>query len=134
MANLLYKEEVYAIIGAAIAIYNELGPGFLEAIYQEALELEFSDRNIPIQSQPELAVFYKKHRLKKFYIADFLEYQKVIVELKAISHLSSSDEAQLINQLKASCYEVGVLINFGSKDNLEWKRRIFTEHKFIRSS
>jgi len=132
MANLIHKDEVYAIIGAAMAVYNELGPGFLEAIYQEALEIEFTERNIPFQSQAELPVFYKSLRLKKFYITDFLVFNKVIVELKAISQLSSSDEAQLINQLKASCHDVGVLINFGAKDNLEWKRKIYTRHKSIK--
>lgn len=126
MTELLFKDEVYAAIGAAMEVYNRLGSGFLEAVYQEALEIELGDRKIPFIPQAELPLVYKGRRLKKFYVADFLVYNKVILEIKATNYLSSNDEAQLINQLKATCLEVGVLINFGSPKHLEWKRMIFT--------
>jgi GxxExxY protein len=131
MVELLYKDEVYAIVGAAMEVYNELGPGFLEAVYQEALEIELSSRQIPYVLQSELAVFYKGRPLKKYYVADLVVLGKIIIELKAIRNLTSLEEAQLINQLKATCLEVGLLINFGAPDNLEWKRRVRTKNRLV---
>jgi GxxExxY protein len=127
MVELIAKDEVYAIIGAAIEVYNVLGPGFLEAVYQEAFEIEFTDRGIPFELQKELRIFYKGRCLKKPYVADFVVFGKVIVEIKAIDYLTAHDEAQLLNYLKAIGMEVGVLINFGSADKLEWKRRVLTK-------
>ena len=126
MAELLYKDEVYAIIGAAMEVYNQLGPGFLEAIYQEALEIEFKERNISFASQSEIFVNYKEHQLKKYYVADFLVYQEIIVEIKAQDRLTSNNEAQILNQLKATGKQLGLLINFGASSDLEWKRMIMT--------
>ena len=122
MSELLYKDEVYAIIGAAIEVHRVLGPGFLEAVYQEALEIELQARGIPFENQKPLAVTYKSHRLHKGYIADLLCYDKMIVELKAIDQLSGREAAQIINYLKTTGLHVGVLINFGSIGKLEWKR------------
>ncbi len=127
MTELLCKEEVYAIVGAAMEVYNELGRGFLEAVYQEALEMELAARNIPFESQKELHISYKGRKLKKTYTADFLIVGKIIVEIKALDHLTSVDEAQLLNYLKATKLEVGVLINFGAARKLEWTRRVRTE-------
>jgi GxxExxY protein len=124
VSELLFKEEVYAIIGAAIEVHSELGSGFLEAVYQEALELEMKARGIPCESQKELRVCYKQHLLKKGYFADFACYTSVIVEIKALDKLSSTEEAQVLNYLKATGCRVGVLINFGSRGKLEWKRYI----------
>ena len=126
MAKLLFKDEVYAIIGAAMEVYNQLGPGFLEAIYQEVLEIELSEREIPYVSQPELKVHYKEHQLTKNYVADFLVFDKIIMEIKAQNQLTSHNEAQILNQLKASGEILGLLINFGAPSNLEWKRMIMT--------
>ena len=126
MAKLFLKEEVYAIVGAAMEVHKELGPGFLEAVYQEALEIEFALRGIPFESQKELAIYYKGHRLKKTYAVDCLNYGKVVVEIKALDRLTSKEESQLLNYLKATGLEVGVLINFGTK-SLEWKRMINTQ-------
>ncbi len=126
MTELLCKEEVYAVIGAAMEVYNELGSGFLEAVYQEALEIELTLRGIPFEAQKELAIFYKGRRLKKTYAADFLTFGKIIIEIKAIDRLTSGDEGQLLNYLSATELEVGVLINFGAKSNLEWKRMVET--------
>jgi GxxExxY protein len=111
--ELILKEEVYAIIGAAMEVYNELRPGFLEAVYQEALEYEFAERKIPFSSQPRLIIHYKNRVLNKFYVGDFLVYDQIIVEIKALDRLTTHDEAQLINQLKASRLPLGLLINFG---------------------
>jgi GxxExxY protein len=131
MADLLYKDEVYAIIGAAMEVYNQLGPGFLEAIYQEALEIELSDREIPYVTQPELIVHYKEHQLTKHYVADFLVFDKIIVEIKAQNQLTSHHESQILNQLKATDKQLGLLINFGSPSNLEWKRMIMTNRSSV---
>ena len=122
--KLLYKDEVYAIIGAAIEVHRELGPGFLEAVYQEALEIELEERVVPFESQKPLPIFYKKRRLKKEYIADAICYDKIIVELKALDKLSGREKAQLLNYLKATGLRVGLLINFGSDGTLEWERLI----------
>ena len=121
MVDLVYKEEVYAIVGAAMEVHRTLGCGFLEPVYQEALEIELALRNIPFISQCELLIHYKDQLLKKAYVADYVAYGKIIVEIKALSQLSSREEAQVLNYLKASGYEAGVLINFGT-ESLEWKR------------
>lgn len=119
MTELLCKEEVYAVVGAAMEVYNELGSGFLEAVYQEALGIELTMRAIPFEAQKELAIFYKGRHLKKTYVADFVTFDKVIIEIKAIDRLTSGDEGQLLNYLSATGLQVGVLINFGAKSNLE---------------
>ena len=120
--DLIFGKEVYEIIGAAIEVHKTLGHGFLEAIYQEALEYELSDRKISFSSQIELKVKYKDRYLQKMYIADIIAYDKIIIELKALTNLSGKEEAQLINYLKATGFKVGLLINFGSPNKLEWKR------------
>jgi len=122
--TLLYKDEVYAIVGAAIEVHKELGPGFLEAVYHEALEMEFTNRGIPFISKPLLNVKFKNKILKKRYEADFLCYDKIIIEIKSQSILTAHDEAQLINYLKATELRIGLLINFGGYPTLEWKRFI----------
>ena len=124
--KLLYEKEVYAITGAAMAVYNNLGVGFLEAVYQEAFEIELRKRNIPFESQKSLKIYYQGQELSKTYVADLICYGEIIVELKAISALSKTEEAQLINYLKASGKQVGLLINYGNERKLEWKRYIFT--------
>lgn len=124
MAQLLFKEEVYSIIGAAIEVHRELGDGFLEAVYQEALEMELTDRAIPFEAQKPLPIYYKKRRLSKEYIADLVCYGKIIVELKALNTLTQKEEAQILNYLKATGLRVGLLINFGSAGRLEWQRFI----------
>ena len=124
MTELLLKDEVFAIIGAAIEVHRELGPGFLEAVYQEAMEIELADRGIPFVAQQPLTIRFKNRVLKKRYEPDLLCYDQVIAELKALNQLSGSDEAQLLNYLKATGLRVGLLINFGSVGKLEWKRYV----------
>ena len=127
MDELLYKDEVYAIVGAAIEVHRELGFGFLEDVYQEALEIELTWRGIPFRPQQELQIYYKGRQLRKKYRCDFYCYDKIIVEIKALERLTSQDEAQLLNYLKTTRCELGVLINFGAKRKLEWIRRVRTE-------
>ena len=113
--------RTHAVIGAAMELHNIVGPGHLEAVYQECLEIEFSLRNIPFISQPPLEIFYKNHKLKKFYIPDFIVYNEIIVEIKAEKSLTNIDEAQLINSLIISRHNVGLLLNFG-EGSLRYKR------------
>ena len=119
--RLLFKDEVYKIVGAAFEVSNTLGCGFLEAVYQEALEIEFQDNHIPFESQKKINIAYKGNTLAKEYIADFICFDSIIVEIKAIKKITEIEEAQLINYLKATQKPVGVIINFGST-KLEWKR------------
>ena len=125
MVELIYKEEVFAIVGAAIEVHKTLGPGFLEPVYQEGLEIESRSRDLPFESQKVLQIRYKEHILKKGYIADLIYFGKIVVELKALDRLSGREESQLLNYLKATGMKVGVLINFGSHPKLEWKRLVF---------
>ena len=120
--ELILKDEVYAIVGAAIDVHRILGPGFLEPVYQEAMELESTMRQLPFVPQPTMQIRYKEHTLKKEYIPDFIFYEQIIVEIKALDKLSGREEAQVLNYLKATGHKVGVLINFGSHPKLEWKR------------
>jgi len=117
-------ERTYKIIGAAMEVHKELGCGFLEAVYQEALEREFSTQTIPFKSQPIIQIAYKGKPLDKTYQPDFVCYGEIILEIKAISSLSGIEEAQLINYLKATGLKVGLLINFGAK-SLEYKRLVY---------
>lgn len=122
--ELLFKEEVYAIVGAAMEVHSILGHGFLEAVYQEAMEVELRLRGIPFEAAKRLRIRYKDEFLKKEYEADLLVYGEVIAELKATDKLTTKDEGQLINYLNATGKRVGLLINFGSVGKLEWMRRV----------
>jgi GxxExxY protein len=125
MIELILKEEVYTVVGAAIEVHRVLGPGFLEPVYQEAMEIESLTRQLPFIAQPLLRIRYKEHVLKKEYLPDFIFYDQIIVEIKALDRLSGKEEAQILNYLKATGYKVGVLINFGSHPKLEWKRFVY---------
>lgn len=120
--ELLLKDEVYAVVGAAMEAHRELGCGFLEAVYHEALEIELASRQIPFESKKQLSIRYKGQELKKAYEADFICYGQMVVEIKAADQLTSRDEGQLLHYLKATGLRVGVLMNFGSHPKLEWKR------------
>jgi GxxExxY protein len=119
----LFEEETYEIIGACMAVHRELGAGFLEQVYQEALSIEFEASNVPFSKEQRLEVTYKDQVLDKFYYADFVCYGKIIVELKAIETLLKEHKAQVLNYLKATGYKLGLLINFGAQ-SLEYKRVI----------
>ena len=118
-------QKTYKIIGAAMEVHKELGCGFLEAVYHEALIREFSDQGIPFKSQPTINIKYKGKALKKSYEPDFICYDDVIVEIKALHSLTGLEESQMINYLKASKVEIGLLLNFGSK-SLEYNRFVYS--------
>ncbi|MFZ5809290.1 MAG: GxxExxY protein [Chloroflexota bacterium] len=128
--ELILKDEVYTIVSAAMEVSNILGAGFFEAVYQEALELELGLRGVPFMSQLPVQINYKGYVLSKEYVPDLICFDQIIVELKAIKQLTSLEEAQLLNYLKATGKTVGVLLNFGTP-KLEWKRMVFT-HPSIR--
>jgi GxxExxY protein len=115
--------QTHAIIGAAMEVHNELGPGFLESVYQKALIRELYVRGIPVKAEMELAVYYKGEPLGANFRVDLLCYHEVVVELKAIRTLSSADEAQLIHYLTATGMRRGLLLNFGG-ERLQYKRRV----------
>ncbi len=125
--ELLYEKEVYEIIGAAIEVHKELGSGFLESVYEEAMVIESNKRNIPHETQIKIPVFYKSQKLNREFLADYVGFGKIIVEFKCIPRLTKVEEAQIINYLKATGIKVGLLINFGSQGRLEWKRYIRTD-------
>jgi GxxExxY protein len=129
MSQILYKDEVYALVGAAMDVYNELGSGFLEAVYQEALEIEMKLHGIPFKSQQELYIFYKGRKLKKTYTPDLLCYDKIVVDLKAIEHLTPVEYAKMKNYLKGTKFELGLLLNFGNAPQLETKRIILSRFR-----
>ena len=113
------------MVGAAIEVHRVFGSGFLEAVYQEALELELAERSIPFVSQSPLSINYKTHVLQSRYIVDLVCYGSVLVELKALDRLTSREESQTLNYLKASQgMRVALLINFGAMRTLEWKRYV----------
>jgi GxxExxY protein len=121
MSELLFPDESYRITGAIYEVYNALGPGFLESVYQEALSIEFDERGIQYQEHCGIEIFYKGRKLKKKFIADFICYDKIIIELKAVEFLVPVHEAQLLNYLKATRKTLGILINFGGSP-LQTKR------------
>jgi GxxExxY protein len=125
--------RTYAIIGAAMEVHRELGHGFLEAVYQEALAIEFAARGIPFQREVELLIRYKGQLLRPKYRADFVCYDSVVVETKALAQLTGADQGQAINELKATAMEVGLLINFGAP-SLEYQRLVFTAPTNLRKS
>jgi GxxExxY protein len=125
--------QTFEIIGAAMEVHRELGNGFLEAVYQAALAIEFTERVIPFRAEVELPVYYKGRRLSCGYRADFVCFESVLVETKAISGLTSVNQAQLLNQLKATKHRRGILVNFGAL-SLEYKRMVFgTENNLCES-
>jgi len=119
---IVYKEESYKIVGAAFKVYNTLGAGFLEAVYQEALEIELQRQGIPYEREKELKIMYDGVELKQTYKADFVCYGKIIVELKAVSALDDAHRAQVYNYLHATGLKMGLLLNFGNAEELEKQR------------
>ena len=122
--ELLHEDLTYEIIGAAMEVHATLGAGFLESVYQEALAIELLSRGIPFETEKLLNIFYKGIKLEKHFVADFICDNKVIVEIKALSALTTEHQAQVLNYLKATGIKVGLLINFGSK-SLEHKRMVW---------
>jgi len=125
----MLEKEGYEVMGAAFEVYNTLGCGFLEEVYQKSLEVELGRRSIPFQAQQELVLYYKDVLLEKRYVADLVTYHRIIIELKAVRELTGDHVAQIVNYLKAGKMPVGYLINFGRHDKLEWKRIIYTQEE-----
>ena len=124
----------YEVMGAAFEVYNYLGSGLLEEIYQESFEFELGLRGIAFCSKKELNVYYKGRELKKKYQPDLLIENSVIVELKAVSDLAKEHEAQILNYMKITKIRVGYLINFAHKDELQWKRFVISDLKLAKIS
>lgn len=126
MVELIYKEESYKLIGACLEVYNEKGFGFHEPVYQECLELELEFQAVPYEAQKELHLEYKGHQLEHTYIPDLLCFDKIVVELKAVSVLSDEHRGQVLNYLRATGMKLGLLINFGNPKKLEWERIVLS--------
>ncbi|MEO6874472.1 MAG: GxxExxY protein [Opitutaceae bacterium] len=122
MSKLIREKETYEILGACFEVYREKGCGFLEAVYQECLEVEFALRGIPVRSLVPLSLTYKGHALTKIYVADFICHETVLLELKAVSKLVDENRAQVQNYLHATRLRVGLLVNFGHFPKAEHER------------
>lgn len=125
--KLLFEQETFKIIGACMKVHRNLGSGFLESVYQEALEKEFRSQQIEFQRQLKLRLLYDGQPMKKYFVADFVCYEKILIEIKAMSYLVKDVEAQVINYLKSIDLPLGLLINFG-QPSLKWKRFINTKN------
>jgi len=122
LTELLYKDESYKIMGAVFEVYKEMGCGFLEAVYQECVEFELADQNIPFVPQVELNLKYKNHSLKSKYIPDAICYEKIVLELKTVKQINDQHRAQVHNYLKATGYRLGIILNFGHHPKVEYER------------
>ena len=122
MTELILGDESYAVIGAAMEVHRALGPGFLEKVYQEAMQLELGARSIPFEAEKPIEIAYKGQCLSQRYYADLVCFEQILVEMKALKQLSGKEEAQILNYLRATGAKVGLLINFGSHGKLEHKR------------
>ena len=118
------SNESYSITGAAMQVYNTLGAGFLEAVYQEALAIELTKRGIPYEREKDLKIYYDGQELKQTYRADFVCYDNIIVEIKAVADLNDSHRSQVFNYLKATGIKLGLLFNFGHSGGLEFERKL----------
>ncbi len=120
--GIVYKEESYGLMGACFEVYKEMGCGFLEAVYQECLCLEFGSQDMPFQSQVGLRLSYKGNCLSQKYVPDFICHEKIVLEIKAVTELDNIHRAQVHNYLKATGYKLGLLVNFGHYPQVEWER------------
>ena len=126
--DLIFKEETYAIIGACFQVYKDKGCGFLEPVYQECMEIELNYRKIHARPKPPLLLTYRGITLKQTYEPDFICYDKIILELKAVEELADAHRAQVLNYLNATGLELGLLVNFGHYPGLEWERIVRTKN------
>jgi GxxExxY protein len=122
MAEIVFKEESYKIIGACFEVYNQKGFGFTEPIYQECLAIEFSLQNIPFVAQPELQLSYKGNLLTQYFKPDFICYGQIIVEIKSLVAIVDAHRAQAINYLNATDFDLALLVNFGQHPKLAYER------------
>ncbi len=129
MSDLLFKDECYKIVGACFEVYNTMGCGFLEAVYQECLEIELVEQSIPFTAHPDITLKYRNRELKQHYIPDFVCFDSIIVEIKATKTLADEHRAQLINYLHATGYNLGLLINFGHYPGIQYERIVRNVNK-----
>ena len=129
MTEVIYSDESYRIIGACFNVYNEMGSGFLEAVYQECLEMEFESQRIPFVAQQRLTLSYRGTSLRQTYAPDFVCFGKIILEIKAMAKLTNDHHAQVLNYIHATEFQLGLLVNFGSCPKLEHKRMVLTEQR-----
>ena len=122
MPEFMFGRETHALLGACFEVYTEKGCGFLEAVFQECLELELSDRHIPFRAHPQISLEYKGRKLEQTYQPDFICYDRIILEIKAVSKLADEHRAQVHNYLKATGLRVGLLVNFGHYPLVEHER------------
>ena len=122
MTKLIHADETHALLGACFEVYKDKGCGFLEAVFQECLELELADREIPFETKPALRLEYKGRQLKQTYQPDFVCFGKIILEIKAVTNLADEHRAQVHNYLKATGLRVGLLVNFGHFPLVEHER------------
>ena len=125
----MYQNEGYQFIGAAFEVYNQLGYGMAEEVYQQCLEIELQILNIPFDSKRGLTLLYKGQQIEKTYVPDLFVFGGIVVELKAVKTLHEEHEAQLFNYMRIAKQPVGYLVNFGSKNELTWKRFILSDLK-----
>ena len=122
MSDAIYRDESYQIVGACFEVYNQMGSGFLEAVYQECLAMEFAARGIDFKEKTRLNLNYKEHPIKQIYEPDFLCMGKIILEIKAAKAIADHHRAQIINYLKATGLQLGLLVNFGHHPKVEYER------------
>jgi len=121
-SDIIYKDESYRIVGACFEVYNDKGCGFLEPVYQECMEIELAHQRIPFVAQAQLKLTYRGQELKQRYVPDLVCYDKIIVELKAVSKLCDEHRAQVLNYLNATGFRLGLLVDLGHHPKLEWER------------
>ena len=126
--DVIYRDECYRIIGACLAVHQDKGNGFVEPVYQDALEIELEFSGIPLDAQRNYPIHYRGRPLRHTYTPDLLCYEKIIVELKAVKVLTDEHRAQVLNYLKVTGFQLGLLVNFGSHPRLEWERIVLTKH------
>ena len=119
--ELIFKDEAYAIMGACFAVYRDKGCGFLEAVYQECLEIEFEFCNIPAKAKQPLLLNYRGRTLRQVYQPDFICHEKIIIEIKAVSALVDEHRAQVLNYLSATDFKLGLLVNFGHYPKIQYE-------------
>ena len=122
MKNVIFPEDSYRIMGACFEVYKEKGCGFLEAVFQECLEIEFREQNICFIAHPVLTLTYKGHTLRQTYTPDFVCEGKIVLEIKAVSQLTDEHRAQVHNYLRATGHRLGILANFGHYPKIEYER------------
>lgn len=127
----LYSKEGYELVGMAMNVYNEMGGGLLEEIYQQCLEIELSVNSVPFDSKKQLSIFYKDRKLDKLYIPDIFAYDGIILELKSVAKILPEHEAQLLNYMRISKTHVGYIVNFGNTEKLDWKRYVISVFRNI---